>query len=65
MTSYVRATKSCVLTEEEALSISNQTHLFGYRPEIVRLPTGTRLTMFSDADVEKVQELRDAMRRAI
>lgn len=63
MTSYVSAQQSCTLTEEEAITISKQTHLFGYPPEIVRLPTGTRLTMFSAPDVAKVQELRDAMRR--
>ncbi|MGK9084987.1 hypothetical protein KXR64_16445 [Brucella intermedia] len=63
MFSYVTAQNSCVLTEEEALAISKQTHLFGYNPVIVRLPTGTRLTMFSDADAAKVQELRDGMRR--
>ncbi|MCO5157925.1 MAG: hypothetical protein M9945_14445 [Aquamicrobium sp.] len=64
MTAYVRAQQSCTLTEDEAQQISKRTHLFGYRPEIVRLPTGTRLTMFSDADAAKVKELRDEIRGA-
>lgn len=62
MTSYVPGQLSCTLAEEEAVAIAEQTHLFGYRPEIMRLPKGTRLIVHSDADARKVQELRDQMR---
>ena len=62
MTSYVKAQQSCTLTEEEAVEIAKRTSLFGYAPEIVRLPSGTRLTLFSDKDAEIVENLRHEMR---
>lgn len=63
MISYVRSQLSCVLTEPEAVAIANQTHLFGYRPRMMRLLTGARLTLHSNKEAQTVRDLRDEMRR--
>lgn len=62
MIRHVESQLSCTLANEEALSISERTDLFGYHPEILYLPLGPRLVVHSDHDAEQVRALRDAMR---